>query len=369
MTWKKKLAQGYVRPADVAEFLALTPQEELSLNEIVKEYPMRIPEYYLSLIDAKDPNDPIRRMSVPMVSECEEGGECDTSGEEENTILPGMQHKYPQTVMILSNNQCAMYCRHCFRKRMVGLNQKETVESISDIANYVRAHTEINNVLISGGDALMNSNEVLRTYLELFAPIEHLDFIRFGTRIPVVLPQRITEDAGLLPLLEEFNQRKQIFIVTQFNHPKELTPEALQAVEALRKVGCIVRNQTVLLKGVNDNPDVLAELMNRLTKVGVIPYYIFQCRPARGVKNQFQVPLLQGSEIVEAAKRLMSGQAKGVRHVMAHVSGKIEIIGKTPDGSLLFKYHQAKDPKHASRMFQRQLSEEDSWLEERVLIE
>lgn len=369
MTWKKQLAQGYVRPADVAEFLALTPQEEASLNEIVEEYPMRIPDYYLSLIDASDENDPIRLMSVPIASECEEGGVTDTSGEGENTILPGMQHKYPQTVMILSNNQCAMYCRHCFRKRMVGLDQNETVQSISQIADYVKAHPEINNVLISGGDALMNSNAVLRVYLETFTAIEHLDFIRFGTRMPVVLPQRITEDEGLLPLLEEFNRRKQIFIVTQFNHPRELTPEALRAVEALRRVGCIVRNQTVLLKGVNDDPDTLAELMNRLTKVGVMPYYIFQCRPARGVKNQFQVPLLRGSEIVEEAKRKMSGQAKGVRHVMAHVSGKIEILGKTPDGSLLFKYHQAKDPANASRMFQRRLSEEACWLEDRVLIE
>lgn len=364
MAWRKALEAGCERPVDVADFLSLSQQEEDRLSKITEEYPMRVPQYYLTLINPADQQDPIRRMCIPELREAEVDGEQDTSGETENTVLTGMQHKYPQTVMILSNNQCAMYCRHCFRKRMVGLSTEETVQDIPEIGAYVEAHKEINNVLISGGDAFMNSNEVLAEYLETFTAIEHIDFIRFGTRMPVVLPQRITQDAELQQLLEKYNRRKQLYVVTQFNHPTELTPEALGAVDSLKKIGCIVRNQTVLLKGVNDDPEVLATLMNKLTKAGVIPYYIFQCRPVSGVKNQFQLSLRRSSEVVEAAKRKMSGQAKGVRHVMAHVSGKIEILGCMEDEKLLFKYHQAKNLKNSNRMFARVLAHEEGWLEE-----
>lgn len=368
MLWTQALEESIEHPGELKELLHLDTKEQTRLAEIVAEYPMRVPAYYLALIDPEDESDPIRRMSIPGLLEDSPGGVADTSGEHENTILPGMQHKYPQTVMILSNNQCAMYCRHCFRKRMVGLqDEDECAQNIAAIADYVRNHHEINNVLISGGDALMNSTEKLREFFEILAAMDHVDFIRLGTRIPVVLPQRITDDEALLALLAEFNVRKQIFVVTQFNHPRELTPEALAGVAALRRAGCVLRNQTVLLRGVNDEPAVLARLMNELTKLGVIPYYIFQCRPARGVKNQFQVSLPRSAKIVSEAKKQMSGQAKSVRHAMSHVSGKIEILGLLPDGQLLFKYHQAKDAKNTDRIFSRHLGEEDGWLQERII--
>ena len=196
------------------------------------------------------------------------------------------------------------------------------------MAEYVKNHSEINNVLISGGDSFINENDVIKRYLNTFCSIPGLDFIRFGTRVPVVLPQRITEDEELLTLLSHYGKKKQIIIVTQFNHPREITSASREAVQALMKCGCIIRNQTVLMKGINDDPMVLGCLMNELVKIGVIPYYIFQCRPVVGVKNQFQVPLLRGVQIVDGAKNTMSGQAKTVRYAMQQFYARLKRNGR-----------------------------------------
>ena len=238
----------------------------------------------------------------------------------------------------------------------------EIAQKLPEMASYVQDHPEINNILISGGDAFMNTNSLLRRYLETFSSLPNIQYIRFGTRIPVVLPARITEDQELQDLLNEYSRIRQIIVVTQFNHPRELTEEAGEAVRLLRKCGCIVRNQTVLLKGVNDEPSVLAALFNGLVGIGVLPYYVFQCRPVRGVKNQFQVPIRDGVKTVDAAKSRMSGQAKGFRYAMSHPKGKIEILAEMPDGSVLFKFHQAKYEKDASRLFTLPLSETQAWL-------
>lgn len=163
-------------------------------------------------------------------------------------------------------------------------------------------------------------------------------------------------------MLQRYNQRKQIIIITHFNHPNELTQEARCAIHALIRIGCPVRNQTVLLKGINDDSHVLSDLMNRLTSAGVLPYYVFQCRPAMGVMNQFQVPLLDGQQIVDEAKKDMNGQAKQFRYVMSHVTGKIEILGRPNGEEMLFKYHQAKYEKDASRFFSVKLAEDQCWL-------
>ena len=246
---------------------------------------------------------------------------------------------------------------------MVGASSDEIANQLPAMADYVRSHKEINNVLISGGDAFLNSNETILKYLRYFTAIPTLDFIRFGTRIPVVLPHRIFEDVELLRILESYNEKKQIIIVTQFNHPRELTPEAIQAVRDLRNVGCIVRNQTVLLKGVNDDANTLASLMNGLVACGIIPYYIFQCRPVAGVQNQFQVPFVRGVEILEDAKKKMNGQAKSVRYAMSHPTGKIEILGNVDGQRMLFKYHQAKCEEDSGRIFVKMVAADQCWLE------
>lgn len=353
----------------VQNMLCLSQKEIEGIQTITRRYPLCITPYYLSLIDPADPADPIRKMCIPTVEEFSLDGQVDTSGEADNTVIKGMQHKYAQTALILSTNQCAMYCRHCFRKRMVGCNADEIANELPAMAEYVRHHPEINNVLISGGDSFVNENSVIQRYLDTFCNIPGLDFIRFGTRVPVVLPQRITEDDDLLTLLSQYGKKKQIIIVTQFNHPREITSASQEAIRALMKCDCIVRNQTVLMKGINDDPNVLGDLMNKLVKIGVIPYYIFQCRPVVGVKNQFQVPLLQGAQIVDAAKNIMSGQAKTVRYAMSHPTGKIEIIGKLGDKEMLFKYHQAKYPQDASKIFTLAIDEEQCWLSENPSLE
>ena len=330
-------------PEQLRAPLHLTDHEVSELIHIADQYPICIPPYYLNLISSDWKHDPIRRLCIPDPMESSTDGHKDTSGEGGNTVVTGMQHKYRQTALILT-------CRHCFRKRMVGSNADEIATHLGEMVDYVLMHPEIDNVLLSGGDALINENERLRQYLEAFSKIDNLHYIRIGTRVPVVLPRRILWDMELLEILREYNRRKQIIIVTHFNHPNEITDDARNAVHALIQAGCPVRNQTVLLKGINDNSAILAELMNGLTSAGVLPYYVFQCRPAMGVMNQFQVPLLEGKRLVDEAKSGMNGQAKQFRYVMSHVTGKIEILGR-PSGE-----------RDTSRFFTVNLAEDQCWL-------
>ncbi len=349
-------------PEELRERLGMGPGEAAWVSQVAERYPVCVTPYYLSLIDPSDPEDPIRKLCIPSRAEASGEGHEDTSGEQSNTVLTGVQHKYARTVLVLTTSQCAMYCRHCFRKRMVGYTSDEVSRQISGLAEYVKNHPEVNNVLLSGGDAFVNENHVIEAYLEALAGIGTLGFIRFGTRTPVVLPERITGDPELLGILRRYGLRKQLIVVTHFDHPKELTPEAHSAVRALRGAGCVVRNQTVLLRGINDDPDVLAALQNGLVSFGVEPYYVFQCRPARGVMTQFQVPLREGYRIVEAAKAACSGQSKAFRYVLSHVTGKIEILGPV-GGKMLFKYHQAKDPADNGRIFAADPGPDRCWLD------
>jgi KamA family protein len=363
MTWQEELRHSIHTAEALCAALGLSETEIPVYRSIVEHYPMMIPPYYLSLIDPRDPADPIARICVPSPEELEPSGVFDTSGEGDNTKQEGVQHKYAQTALILSTNVCAMYCRHCFRKRMVGLSDAELNKQVTAAADYVRAHPEINNVLVSGGDALMNSNYIIRRYLEELCAIDALDLVRFGSRVPVVLPQRIYEDKELLDLFTAFARKKALYLVTQFNHPRELTEEAARAVRAMQKCGVQVRNQTVLLRGVNDDPQTLGLLLRRLTKVGAAPYYVFQCRPVTGVKGRFQVPLQEGVKIVDAAKNLQNGIGKGIRFAMSHPRGKIEILGSLSETEYLFKFHQAKNPADAARIFTAAIPPEATWLD------
>lgn len=349
-------------PKELQEQIHISDEEVTQLNEITKKYPICIPPYFLNLIGSAYENDPIRKLCIPDIMESSTGGHEDTSGESENTVVTGLQHKYTQTALILTTNQCAMYCRHCFRKRMVGSNASEIANHIGEMVDYITSHPKINNVLLSGGDALINENERLKRYFEAFSSIDQLKYIRICTRVPVVLPQRIYEDEELTSIIRKYNQLKQIIIVTHFNHPNELTDESRLAIHKLIEAGCPVRNQTVLLKGINDNSQVLSELMDSLVSAGVLPYYVFQCRPAMGVMNQFQVPLIRGQRIINEAKSNMSGQAKQFRYVMSHVTGKIEILGQINEQEMLFKYHQAKSEKDLGRLFSVKITNDQCWL-------
>ena len=343
--------------------VGLSPEEKEKIEQIIKIHPMRISPYYLSLIDWSDPHDPIRKMAVPSFEELNLEGFYDTSGEAENTKMPGLQHKYSETALILATNRCAMYCRHCFRKRLVGLPSEEIVKRFEDAVEYIKQHEEINNVLVSGGDPLVLKNEIIESFLEALTKIEHLSFIRFGSRTPVTLPNRLN-DPKLLDILKRYSQiDRRLYVVTQFNHPREITPQSIRAVNNLVKAGVLLSNQTVLLRGVNDNHDTLATLMNQLVSIGVSPYYVFQCRPVKRVKHHFQVPFCEGVQIVEKAKANCNGHSKRFKYVMSHITGKIEILG-IMKGEIYFKYHEAKKRENLGIMFKRPVDENSGWLDD-----
>ncbi|MDF2587377.1 MAG: KamA family radical protein [Anaerocolumna sp.] len=364
MDWKQELKSNVtdVKGLQSSFDLQLSTEEAEKFNEIIDLYPMSIPKYYLSLIEPDNEHDPIRRMCIPSYKETDLTGNLDTSGEADNTVVTGLQHKYKQTALILSTNQCAMYCRHCFRKRLVGLNSREIIKHFDEMIDYINEHNEIHNVLISGGDAFLNSNEMIKTYLDELARIKHLDYIRFGTRTPVVLPSRIYGDDELLSILKKYSELKKIYVVTHFNHPNELTNEAKKAIDSLLNAGIIIKNQTVLLKGVNDSSEVLVELIKKLTQFGIVPYYIFQCRPVTGVKSQFQVPILKGYSIIRETKAKLSGQGKCFHYVLSNKRGKIEVLGTLFEKTMIFKYHEAKYEIDQERIFTLDLAEEQCWI-------
>ena len=342
-------------------YVDLSLKEEKKLKQITKRHPMRVTPYYMSLIDWKDPNDPIRKMAIPSVAEFNLEGSYDTSGEAENTKMSGLQHKYSETALILATNKCAMYCRHCFRKRLVGLQTKEIIDRFEDAASYIKQNKRINNVLVTGGDPLVLKNNVIERLLSILSDIPQLKFIRIGSRAPVTFPSRF-EDRELLSTFSKYSRPdRRIYVITQFNHPREITKESIKVVNNLIKSGVILNNQTVLLKGVNDNPITLANLLDNLVSIGVNPYYLFQCRPVKRVKHNFQVPLLKAIEIVEKAKAQCNGHSKRFKFIMSHRTGKIEILGIF-NNEVYFKYHQAKNRKKIGTIFKRKIDKNVSWL-------
>jgi lysine 2,3-aminomutase len=362
MAWQNRLKQSICTIDQLRRLTELTPGEEKKLSRIIAKHPMRVPRYYTSLIDWLDPDDPIRRMAVPHTDELDVSGSYDTGGEMRSTKMPGLQHKYAQTALILTTNRCAMYCRHCFRKRLVGLPTGEVMKRFGDAARYIEQHTEITNVLLSGGDPLILGTDVIERIVGRLSDIGHLRYIRIGTRVPVVFPARILEDRDLIEVLRRLSRpARRLHVVTQFNHPRELTPSAVSAVDRLLGAGLVVSNQAILLKGVNDEPGTLTDLLRRLVGIGVSPYYVFQCRPVKCVKRRFQVPLAGGYRIIENAKRMLDGPSKCFRYVMSHRSGKIEIVGISGD-YIYLKYHQARDASNLGRFFKRRLTEGAGWL-------
>lgn len=363
MKWKYELERNITTIKELKKYIKLTKKQEESLKKVIKIHPMSISRYYLSLINKRDKNDPIRKLIVPSEKELDSSGSYDTSGEKENTKITGLQHKYSQTALILSTNKCAAYCRFCFRKRLVGKPNKEILSLFKDAVNYIQKHKEINNVLISGGDPLVLPTKIIEKFLKYLLKIKHLDFIRIGTRIPVTFPDRILDDKSLLKVLKKYSKKnKRIYIVTHFNHPNEITKKAINAIDMLIKSNVIINNQTVLLKGVNDNPEVLAKLLNKLTRIGVNPYYVFQCRPVKRVKAQFQTTLYKGYNVIEKARKMLNGLSKRFRYVMSHKTGKIEIIA-IKNNKIYFKYHQAKNPKNIGKLIIKKLNKKKKWFD------
>jgi len=341
----------------------LSEQQRAELKKVTDKFAFRVNDYYLSLIDWDDPNDPIRYIVIPNIQELDEWGRLDPSNEKAYTVMPGLQHKYHSVAVFLVTNKCDAFCRYCFRKRLFIESETEYLQDWDGAYQYVREHPEVTNVLLTGGDALMLTTSELEDIFVKLREIAHVQIIRVGTRIPSYNPYRIIEDPALLKAIKKYSKdEKKIYVMTHFVHPRELTDIAIEGVNLLQRAGAKLANQTPLVRGLNDDPKVLSELLDKLSFIGAIPYYIFQCRPAVGNKA-YTVPVEEGYEIVEQAKSLVSGLAKRARYVMSHSTGKIEIVGKTKD-MVYFKYHRAFRDQDSGRFMAFRSNPEACWFDD-----
>jgi len=326
----------------------LTESEREKMQPVNDKFVFRTNDYYQSLIDWDDPNDPIKRIIMPDVEELNEWGELDASNEEKYTKVHGLEHKYTSTALLLVNEVCAAYCRFCFRKRLFMNENDEVTKDISQGLEYIKNNKEINNVLLTGGDPLILSTSKLEPIIQQLREIDHVKIIRIGTKVPAFNPFRVINDPSLLEMFRKYSTaQKKIYIMAHFNHPRELTSQAIEGLNALMDSGVTLVNQTPMVKGVNDDPDVLAELFSKLSFIGVPPYYVFLCRPTLG-NEAYSVPVEKGYEIFEKSRIRCSGLAKRARLVMSHESGKIEVVGMTDD-QIFFKYARAANSEDNAR--------------------
>jgi len=367
--WKDELKNNITSVDGLEEYISFNTQEAKDIREVADRHPMNIPRYYLELINPNDPDDPIRKLAIPSTDELILAGSMgettgDPYGDDKHDKGNGILHKYPYTALVVATEYCSMYCRHCFRKRMVGLPNDQTVKSFQEAAKYIAEHKKIKNVVMSGGDPLLLRTEALRKMLDALRGIEHLNYIRIGSRAPVVFPIRLFDDE-LIDLLTDFNRDKPLYVPTHFNHPNEITPEAKEAVQRLRSAGVTVNNQAVLLRGVNDTVEMLTKLMDGLLQIGVNPYYLYQCMPVERVRHHFQVPIKQGVDLVDDARRKMDGYAKRFKFIIGHDIGKLEICGRVDDKLILKQLHaRPGHQEESSRILVRQLNDNGGWLDD-----
>ena len=341
----------------------LTESEREEMQQVNDKFVFRTNDYYQSLIDWDDPNDPIKRIIMPDVEELNEWGELDASNEEKYTKVHGLEHKYTSTALLLVNEVCAAYCRFCFRKRLFMNENDEVTKDISQGLEYIKNNKEINNVLLTGGDPLILSTSKLEPIIQQLREIDHVKIIRIGTKVPAFNPFRIINDPSLLEMFRKYSTaQKKIYIMAHFNHPRELTSQAIEGLNALMDSGVTLVNQTPMVKGVNDDPDVLAELFSKLSFIGVPPYYVFLCRPTLG-NEAYSVPVEKGYEIFEKSRIRCSGLAKRARLVMSHESGKIEVVGMTDD-QIFFKYARAANSKDNARFLAFYRNPDANWFDD-----
>lgn len=323
----------------------LSLKERFELQDVHLFHAFRATDYYLSLIDWDDPGDPIRRLIIPDMDELDPWGRLDASNEKLYTRVPGLEHKYEHTAILLVSDVCGGTCRFCFRKRIFMDSNEEISLDVTEGLNYIREHKELNNILLTGGDPLLLSTGKLENIIRQLREIDHVHIIRIGTKMPAFNPFRILNDPSLPEMLEKYStQDKKIYMMVHFDHPRELTDEAVRAMHIIHKAGVVLANQTPIIRGINDSPEVLAELLDKLSFIGVPPYYVFQCRPTKGNKH-LSVPVERAYEIHEQAKMRCSGLAKRARFAMSHSLGKIEVLGLTEE-HVVFKFHRAANPEN-----------------------
>ena len=304
--WRWQLRHRVNTPEQLKTVIDMTPDEEAGVRATCQRLRMSITPYFASLMDAHDPTCPIRRQVVPTAEELVVEPEelRDPLGEDADSPVPGLVHRYPDRVLLLVTDQCAAYCRHCTRRRLVGVKAErmQPTEMQRAIA-YVAAHPEVRDVLISGGDPLLLNESVLEPLLQGLRAIPHVEIIRMGTRVPVFLPQRITPE--LVAMLGKYHP---LWINVHFNHPKEITPETAAACARLANAGIPLGSQTVLLRGINDCPHIMKDLMHALLRIRVRPYYLFQCDLSQGITH-FRTSIAKGLEIIEHLRGHTTGLA------------------------------------------------------------
>lgn len=302
--WKWQVRNRVEKIEDLQKLIKLTKQEIEGIKDCLKTLRMAITPYYLTLINPDNPNDPVRKQAIPTGFELYKSPADleDPLHEDGDSPVPGLTHRYPDRALLLVTDQCSMYCRHCTRRRFAG--QKDCAMPSGNIGKaieYIAAHPQIRDVVISGGNPLLLADSKLEGILQKLRAIPHVEIIRIGTRTPVVLPQRITPE--LCDMLKKYHP---VWLNTHYNHPRELTADAARACELISYAGIPIGNQSVLLAGVNDCAHVMKKLVHELVKMRVRPYYIYQCDLSYGLSH-FRTPVAKGIEIIEALRGHTSG--------------------------------------------------------------
>lgn len=320
--WKWQVRNRIETLEELKKYVTLSKEEEEGVKTTISTLRMGITPYYLTLIDPDNINCPVRKQAIPTAAELHKS-ECDLLDplhEDEDSPVPGLTHRYPDRVLLLVTDQCSMYCRHCTRRRFAG--QKDAaidMENINKAIDYIARTPVVRDVLLSGGDALLISDEKLESIIKRLRDIPHVEIVRIGSRVPVVMPQRITPN--LVEMLKKYHP---IWINTHFNHKDEITQEAKRACDLMSNAGIPLGNQSVLLRGVNDCVNIMKDLVHSLVKMRVRPYYIYQCDLSLGLEH-FRTPVSKGIEIIEGLRGHTSGYAVPTFVVDAPGGG-----GKTP---------------------------------------
>ncbi|MDA8227913.1 MAG: lysine 2,3-aminomutase [Desulfitobacterium hafniense] len=304
--WRWQMSNRISSLKDLKNLTSLSPEESLDIEQCLTQFRMAITPYYFSLMDLENPNCPIYKQSIPSIDELYSSSADldDPLHEDSDSPVPGLTHRYPDRVLLLVTDQCAMYCRHCTRRRFAGAHDRQRSKKEFQLAiNYIKSHPEVRDVLLSGGDPLTVHDDTLEFLLSSLRRIPHVEIIRIGTRIPVVMPQRITQQ-----LVEMIKKYHPVWVNTHFNHLKEITPEAEKAISMLANAGIPLGNQSVLLKGINDCSVTMKELVQKLVKIRIRPYYLYQCDLSKGIEH-FRTSVSTGIHIIEMLRGHTSGLA------------------------------------------------------------
>jgi lysine 2,3-aminomutase len=304
--WRWQLRHRITTLEQLKEILNLAPEEIEGIKHSKGRLALAVTPYFVSLMDPTNPNCPIRKQAIPRIEECHlsKNDMVDPCGEDKDSPVPGLVHRYPDRVLLLVTDQCATYCRYCTRRRLVGSNERPITQgNFEEVLKYLKSHKKVRDVLLSGGDPLLLENERLEEILSRLRAIPHIELLRIGTRAPVTLPQRIT--VGLVRMLKKFHP---LMISIHFTHPKEISDAVKRACSELADGGIPLGSQTVLLKGINDKPYIIKKLVQELLKIRVRPYYIYQCDLATGTEH-FRTSVATGIQIIEKLRGHTTGYA------------------------------------------------------------